>query len=340
MSGPTVLVTDHPWPSVAPEETILSSVGARLVFAPTGEESELVRLAGDADAILTCFARVGEAVVRAGTRLQVIGRYGIGVDNIAVAEATALGLLVTNTPSYCTDEVAEHTLALLLALARQVPAFDRAVHRNDWALSAAQPVHRLRGQTLGIVGLGEIGEAVAQRASALGLEVLAHHPRRRAAEVRATGAEPVSMSELAGRSDFVTLHVPLTSDTRGLVDAAFLDAMKRTAYLINTARGGVVDQEALVEALREGRIAGAAVDVVDPERLPADHPLLALPNAIVTPHVAYYSEESLLDLGRLAAENVAAVLTGRRPRSIVNPEVLSLPRWSHLAAAGNGGAGR
>jgi D-3-phosphoglycerate dehydrogenase len=339
MRVPTVLVTDHPWPSIEPEQTILSAVGARLVFASTGEEAELVDLAGDADAILTCFARVGERVVRAGPALQVIGRYGIGVDNIAVEEATSRGILVTNTPSYCTHEVAEHTLALLLTLARRVTAFDRAVRAGDWSLAAGQPVHRLHGQTLGVIGLGEIGEAVARRARALGLEVLAHHPRRSADDVRGAGAEPVSLRELARRSDFVTLHLPLTDATRGLVDAAFLAEMRPTAFLINTARGAVVDQEALVQALRDGRIAGAAVDVVDPERLPPDHPLLGLPNAIVTPHVAYYSEESLLELGRLAAENVAAVLAGRRPWSIVNPQVLALPRWSHLGREeGDGGA--
>lgn len=331
MTGPTVLVTDHPWPSTAPEEEILSAVGARLVFAATGEEPELVELAAGADAILTCFSQVGAPVVRAAKRLQVIGRYGIGVDNIAVDVATSRGVLVTNTPSYCTDEVAEHTLALMLALGRRVVAFDRAVHSGDWSLAAGQPVHRLRGQTLGIIGLGEIGAAVARRATALGLDVIAHHPRRPAADLRAAGAEPVSLADLARRADFVSVHVPLTDATEGLIDAAFLAAMKPTACLINTARGAVVDQDALVGALREDWIAGAAVDVVVGERLPADHPLLGIPNAIVTPHVAYYSEESLLDLGRLAAENVAAALAGTRPPSIVNPEVLALERWSHLA---------
>jgi phosphoglycerate dehydrogenase-like enzyme len=175
---------------------------------------------------------------------------------------------------------------------------------------------------------------VARRALALGLTVIAHHPRLPDDELSAAGAEPVSLDDLARRADFVTLHVPLTDATRGLVDAGFLRAMKPSAYLVNTARGAVIDQAALARALREGWIAGAAVDVVVPERLPPDHPLLGLPNLIVTPHVAYYSEESLLALGRLAAENVAAVLAGTRPASTVNPEVLALARWSRLAAAG------
>ncbi|MGZ4177801.1 MAG: C-terminal binding protein [Solirubrobacteraceae bacterium] len=334
MSATTVLVTDHPWPSTAPEEEILGAVGARMVFAASGEEQELVELAAGADAILTCFARVTGPVVQAAPGLQVIGRYGIGVDNIAVAEATQRGILVTNTPSYCTDEVAEHTIALMLSLGRRTVAYDRAVHAGDWSMAAGQPMHRIAGQTVGIIGFGEIGRAVARRALALGLSVIAHHPRRGEDELRAAGAEPVSLDDLARRADFVTLHVPLTDATRGLVDVGFLRAMKPSAFLVNTARGAVIDQEALARALRERWIAGAAVDVVVPERLPPDHPLLGLPNLIVTPHVAYYSEESLLALGRLAAENVAAVLAGTRPASMVNPEVLALARWSRLAAAG------
>lgn len=332
MSSTTVLVTDHPWPSVTPEEEILSAVGAQMMFAASGEEDELVALAAGADAILTCFARVTEAVVRSAPRLQVIGRYGIGVDNIAVSEASGRGILVTNTPSYCTDEVAEHTLALMLGLGRRVIVYDRAVHGGDWTMAPGLPIHRLTGQTVGIVGLGEIGQAVAYRAAALGMRVIAHHPRRSPAELRAGGAEAVSLEELARRADFVTLHLPLTDATRGLVDAAFLQKMKPSAFLINAARGAVIDQEALTRALQEGWIAGAAADVVVPERLPDDHPLLGLPNFVVTPHVAYYSEESLLDLGRMAAENVAAVLAGRRPSSIVNPSVLALKRWAALAA--------
>jgi D-3-phosphoglycerate dehydrogenase / 2-oxoglutarate reductase len=336
VSPATVLVTDHPWPSTAPEEELLAAAGARMVFAPTGDEGELVALAAEADAILICFAHVTEAVVRAAPRLRVIGRYGIGTDNIAVAEATERGILVTNTPSYCVDEVAEHTVALMLGLARSVVAYDRAVHAGDWTMAAGQPVHRLAGQTIGIIGFGEIGQGVARRAAALGLHVIAHHPLRSSDQLRAAGAEAVALPELARRADFVTLHLPLTDASRGLVDGAFLRAMKPSGFLINTARGAVVDQDALAEALREGAIAGAAVDVVVPERLPGDHPLLGLPNLLVTPHVAYYSEESLLDLGRLAAQNVAAVLAGRRPPFVVNPSVLALQRWSAL----NAGPGR
>jgi D-3-phosphoglycerate dehydrogenase len=326
-----VLVTDHPWPSVEAEVEVLAAVGARPVFAPTGEEQELVELVREAEAILTCFARVTARVVEAAPRLQVIGRYGVGVDNIAVDTATALGIPVTNVPSYCEDEVAEHALALLLALARRVVAFDGGVRAGDWSLARGQPIHRVAGSTLGVVGFGRIGRALARRAQALGLSVLASGPQGGEAELRADEVEPVALDELARRADFVSLHVPLSDATRHLVGRDFLAAMKPTAFLVNTARGPVVDREALLEALRDGWIAGAALDVFEPEPLPPGDPLLALGNLIATPHVAYYSEESLVDLGRLAAENVARVLAGRRPAALVNPGVLATERWRGLA---------
>jgi D-3-phosphoglycerate dehydrogenase len=325
-----VMVTDHPWASFDAEVEALNRAGARLAIAQTGEPQELIDLARDADAILTCFAHVSEAVVQAAERLQVIGRYGIGVDNIAVEMATARGVLVTNVPSYCEHEVAEHALALLLALARRLTTFDRAVRDGDWSLQRGAPIHRVHGQTLGIIGFGKIGRTLARKASALGLKVIAYSPREPEA-VSAAGAEPVELRELAQRADFVSLHVPLSDETTHLIDEEFLRVMKPTAVLINTARGLLVDQAALLTALNEGWIAGAAADVFSPERLDPGDPLLAAPNLIATPHVAYYSEESLVDLGRLAAENVADVLSGRLPAAIVNPEVLALERWRHLA---------
>jgi D-3-phosphoglycerate dehydrogenase len=263
----------------------------------------------------------------------VIGRYGVGVDNIAVETATALEIPVTNVPSYCEHEVSEHALALLLALARRVVVFDRSVRDGDWSLARGQPIHRVAGTTLGIVGFGRIGRTLARKAQGLGMTVVVHQPRLAEPDARAAGVEAVALDELARRADFVSLHVPLDHTTQHLVDREFLRGMKPTAFLVNTARGGIVDRDALLEALRKGWIAGAALDVVEREPLPPDDPLLALPNLIATPHVAYYSEESLVDLGRLAAENVAAVLDGRRPAWIVNPGVLAAPRWRDLAEA-------
>jgi D-3-phosphoglycerate dehydrogenase len=325
-----VLVTDFTWPSTDREAAVLAEVGARLVVAKTATEEEFLRLVADADAILTCFARVSTAVVRAGRRLQVIGRYGIGVDNIAVDEATRLGLPVTNVPAYCVDEVAEHALALLLACARGVCRYNAAVRRDDWDLKTAMPLGRVRGRVLGIVGFGKIGRSLAAKVQGLGMRVLVHDHHAAPGAVRLAGGEAAALDELLCQADFLSLHVPATSQTRGLLNAERLRRMKPTAFIINTARGALIDQDALLAALREGRIGGAALDVFEPERLPPDHPLLALPNVLATPHVAFCSEESVAELQSRAARNVAAVLSGRLPESVVNPEVLRLPRWSHL----------
>jgi D-3-phosphoglycerate dehydrogenase len=331
VSQKTVLVTDRTWSSIEPEVEVLARVGARIVEAESGAEDELLALVEDADAILTCFAKVSAEVIRAGKRLQVVGRYGIGVDNIAVEEATRLGIPVTNVPAYCLDEVAEHALALLFSFARKICLYNAAVHRGDWTLGMGSPIFRIAGRTLGIVGFGKIGQTLARKARGLRLEVLAFDRHLSAAEVRALGAEPVSLQELAERSDFVSVHTPLTPETQGLIGEPILRRMKPTAFVINTARAGIIDQDALLRALEEGSIAGAGIDVFAPERLPPDHPLLTPDNLIATPHVAFYSEESVVELEVLAAENVAAVLSGRRPRALVNPQVLELDRWAHLA---------
>ncbi|MGH2930646.1 MAG: C-terminal binding protein, partial [Solirubrobacteraceae bacterium] len=307
-----VLVTDHAWDSLHREQEALATVGATLLAATTAEESELIELAPRADAMLTCFAPVTAAVVAAAPNLRVIGRYGIGVDNIAVDAATARGIPVTNVPAYCLDEVAEHVLGLILCLARGIHRYDAAVHRSDWSLGVAAPIHRLVGRTLGIVGFGKIGRMVALRGQGLGLHVVACDPRAPDTVFTQAGVERGELAEVVARSDFLTLHVPATPETEGLIDAGLLAAMRPDAYLINTSRGSVVDQHALLQALSSGRLAGAGLDVFVPERLAPDHPLLGEPSVIATPHVAFYSEESLAELASQAARNVAEVLAGRR----------------------------
>ena len=325
-----VLVTDYTWPSTEPEAEVLAEVGAKLLVAETGSEEELLALVPGADAMLFCFAKVPASVIRAGKKLQVCGRYGIGVDNIAVDEATRLGIPVTNVPAYCLDEVAEHALALLLACARKICRFDTAVRRGEWSLQTGLPMFRVRGQTLGILGFGNIGQTLATKARAFGLRVIVYSPYTDHALHEQYEVESVTLDDLLAQADFISIHTPLTDETRHLLNAERLRQMKPTAFVINTARGGVIDQEALLKALQEGWIAGAAMDVFDPEHLPADHPLLALPNVIATPHVAFYSAESVHELEVKAAQNVAAILSGYRPASVVNPEVLKLPRWAHL----------
>lgn len=320
-----VLVTDYAWPSLATEARVLAEVGAGLIVAETGEEAELARLAPAADAILTTWKRVGPAVLDAAPRCRIVSRYGVGVDNIAVDHATSLGIVVTNVPDYCAEEVSDHAMALLLACARRVVTFATATRRGVWDVRAGRPIPRLRGQTLGLVGFGRNARALAPKAAGFGLRILAYDPWVPADAVAPFGTLVADLETLLRESDYVSLHAPLTPETRGLIDARTLRLMKPTAYLINTARGPIVDEAALHRALTEGWIAGAGLDVLATEPAEAGHPLLALENAIVTPHAAFYSEASIEELTRKAAERVVAVLRGELPPCIVNPAVVQRP---------------
>jgi D-3-phosphoglycerate dehydrogenase len=319
----TVLVTDYAFPDLDVEERVLGTVGARLLVAATGDEDELIALAPRADAILTNWKPVTARVLDAAARCRTVARYGVGLDNIDVAHATTLGIPVSNVPDFCTDEVADHTLLLLLALARRFVPLTEDLRRGGWDNQAGGMPVRLRGKTLGLVGLGAIAQAVAVRARALGMDVIAY---RRSAGDRDGVRVTTSLPELLASADVVSLHVPLDATTRGIIGQAELAAMKDTAYLINTSRGALVDTAALVRALDGGLIAGAAMDVTDPEPLPAAHPLRTHPAAIVTPHSAFYSDGAIAELAGKAARNVAQILRGEIPATIVNPEVLDSPR--------------
>lgn len=321
MGALKVLITDYAWPSVAIEREILEGIGAEVIVAETGAEDELIRLAPAADAILTCWQRTTAAVLDAAPRCRYVGRYGIGLDNIAVAHATDLGILVTNVPDFCFDEVAEHALALILACARKIVLFARDTDRGVWNLAAGRPIARLRGQTLGLIGYGGIARALADRARGLGLDVLAYTPRLTPGPLPEGGTATNDLGDLLHAADYVSIHAPATAETRHLINERTLRRMKRTAYLINTSRGALIDEDALYHALTEGWIAGAALDVLTQEPAAPDHPLLSLPNTIVTPHAAFYSEESTAELQRKTATQAAMVLTGRTPPNIVNPAV-------------------
>jgi D-3-phosphoglycerate dehydrogenase len=324
----SVLVTDHAWPSIEIEREILARAGATVVLARTGEEAELVELAAGVDAILTCWKTVSPAVLGASSRCRVVARYGVGLDNIAVDVATELGILVTNVPDYCVDEVSEHTIALLLALARRIIPFAAQTRSGGWDNAAAGTLHRVRGQTLGVIGFGRIGRATAAKAHALGMRVVAHTPSLTPDAVADAGF-PVevapSLRELLAVADVVSLHLPSTPETRGLIGAAELDCMKPAGVLLNTSRGELVDSGALAAALRAGRLGGAGIDVLAQEPPDPAEPLLGLDNVIVTPHAGFFSAESTAELQRRAAGSVAAVLRGELPAEIVNPAVLDHP---------------
>jgi D-3-phosphoglycerate dehydrogenase len=320
-----VLVTDYAWPTLEIEQRVLDAADAALIVAPPDEPGALLRLAPQADAILTCWRPIPPAALDAAARCRIVSRYGIGLDNIPVAHATELGIVVTNVPDFCLEEVADHTLALLLACARRIVSFARATHNGVWDLQAGRPLPRLAEQTLGLVGYGNIGRTVARKARGLGLKVLAYTPRLTAAAAAPWAAATNDLDRLLAESDYVSLHLPLTPATRHLIDARALRRMKPTAYLINTARGAVVDEDALHRALVEGWIAGAALDVLSQEPPRPDHPLLALANVIATPHAAFYSETAIADLQAKAARHVVQALQGQVPDHVVNSTVLEQP---------------
>ncbi len=320
---PRILITDFVWPSTAPERAVLAAVGAEVVEAPDGSETTLAALAADCDGIMTCFAQVTPAVVRAAERCRVISRYGVGVDNIAVDVATELGIPVTYVPDYCVDEVSDHVLALLLAWNRQVGFYDGIAKAGRWeGVPSPHPLTRLRGQTLGILGFGRIGRAVAQKARAFGLAILIHDPYRPAAAALPDEVAAAGLDDLLAAADYVTVHTPLDDVTRGLVGESAFRLMKPSAYLINCARGPIVDETALYAALRDGQIAGAGLDVMESGAPPASHPLFALDNVIITPHVAFLSQQSVLELQERTARATVDVLQGRLPEFLVNPAVL------------------
>jgi D-3-phosphoglycerate dehydrogenase / 2-oxoglutarate reductase len=316
---PTVLVTDYAWPSLDIERDVLAAAGASLRVAQSGDECELVELAADADAILTCFRPVTAAVLDAASHCLTVARYGVGLDNIDVAHADRLGMLVTNVPDYCVDEVSDHAAALILALARNVVPFTRDVANGRWDNTAHGPLHRLRGRTLGLVGYGAIARSLATKMRAFGMDVLAYAPSLRTSQELEAAA---SLDDLLTRADVVSLHVPLGPATRGLIGARELGLMKAGSHLVNTARGAVVDSGALSAALGSGHLAGAALDVLPTEPPDPDDPLLRAPNLILTPHAAFDSVEAVQELQRKAANNVLDILQGRRPAYPINPEVL------------------
>jgi len=321
-----VLITDHVWPNTDPERKVLEAAGAEVLISPDGEESTLIELSKDVDAIMTCFAQVTENVVRAAKKCVVIGRFGVGTDNIAVDTATELGIAVTYVPDYCIDEVSDHVIAMLNTWNRKISIFDQSVKRDGWGhLGLTMRIMRLRGKTIGIVGFGRIGQAVAKKAAAFGITVIAHDPIISGTTAKEHGAQLVDLQELLTLSDFVTLHAPLIPSTHHMIGESELNLMKKEAFLINAARGPLIDENALYKALKNGDIAGAGLDVME-DNVPArNHPLLQLDNIIITPHTAFFSQESTLELEQRAATEVVNVYQGLMPDNLYNGDVLNHP---------------
>jgi D-3-phosphoglycerate dehydrogenase / 2-oxoglutarate reductase len=315
-----VVLTDYVWASLDVERETLEGL-AELVPLQTKKPEEFLAQAADCDALLNTYAGPITAEVMARMpKCRIIARYGIGVDTIDLDAATQAGIIVTNNPTYCIEEVAEHTMALLLGCARKVAVYDRVVRGGRWELPPGKPMFRLSGQTLGLVGFGNIARQVAVRAAAFGMRVLFADPFVQDAEFNVPGKK-MALHEMLGESDFVSLHPPLTAKTRKMIDDDAFAHMKPTAFLINCSRGPIVDTDALVRALDAMTIAGCALDTTDPEPLPDPHPLRGRENVIVTPHVAWYSEQALIGLQAGAPSEVRRVLSGEWPINVVNRAV-------------------
>ena len=308
-----IAVTDSPFPSLDPAKAALARVDPELRMAKSASAEDILAAARDADAILVTYAKLPGELLRQLTRCKAIGRFGLGVDNIDIPAAAALGISVTYVPDYCMQEVSDHAMALLLATARKVPLSNKLVQSGGWEVPPIVPIHRLSGRVLGLVGFGNIPRALAPKARAFGLRVVTHDPYVSPDMLSAAGVDGVSFDRLLEMSDFVSIHAPLMPATRGLFNADVFHKMKKGAVLINTARGPLVDEAALIAALDTGQLGGAALDVVTTEPLTKDSKLLGRDNVILTPHTAFYSVEALEELQTKCAADVARVLSGEQP---------------------------
>ena len=315
-----VVLTDYVWESLDVEKKTLVGL-AELVPLQTKKPEEFIAQAADCDALLNTYAGPITAEVMAKMpRCRIIARYGIGVDTIDLDAATAAGIIVTNNPTYCIEEVAEHSMALLLAAARKVAYYDRLVRAGRWEVPPGKPLYRVAGRTLGLVGFGNIARQVAVRAGSFGMKVIYADPYVSEGQFQVPGRK-VELDALFRESDFISLHPPLTPQTRKMIGDDAFSHMKPSAVLINCARGPVVDTEALVRALDAKKIAGCALDTTDPEPLPDPHPLRGRDNVILNPHVAWYSEQALVGLQAGAPSEVKRVLSGEWPVNVVNRAV-------------------
>jgi D-3-phosphoglycerate dehydrogenase len=318
-----VMITDVSFPDVELEQTELSAIGASLVRLDCKTAGDVIQQCKEADALLVQYAPITAEVLKSLPRLKVISRYGIGYDMFDVPAATRNHVAACNVPGYCVEEVASHALSLILYWARRLNTYQQDVRNQRWNLvqvDGAHRVHRLRGQTLGLVGAGRIAQVLGRMANSLGLNVIYYDPYITGNPFDAL--RPVEWDELIRTSDIVSIHCPLTEETRGLFNETALRSMKPSAVLVNTSRGALVCNSALDKALRQGWIAGAGLDNLETEPPDWEDPLLSAPNLLVTPHVAFYSEESLKDLQRLTAQAVADIYRRQSPEGLLNPEIL------------------
>lgn len=313
-----VVVTDYEFDSLDIEKEELKKIDALLVAGKCKKEEEIIELAHDADGILNQYTMVTKKVIDSLEKCKVIVRYGIGINTIDVPAATSKGIYVVNVPDYCIEEVAIHAFSLILSLARRVVFMNNKFKVNSCNYISAKPIRRLSTMKLGLLGFGNIARRVTKIAIASGFTCLSYDSYVSGESMAEYGCSKVDLITLLKESDFISIHVPLNKDTHHLIGEEEISMMKSTAYIINTSRGSIIDENALVEALVKNKIAGAALDVVEVEPIERDNPLLKLDNVILTPHVAWYSEEAMIELRVKAVHEIIRVLNGELPKSWVN----------------------
>jgi D-3-phosphoglycerate dehydrogenase len=317
----TVVLSDNKAVDPTDRAEILEAAGAEIELLDDATPETVAAAVQGADALIVdAYTPVTAETLAASDTLRVVGRAGIGVDNIDLEAAAEHGVTVLNVPDYCLEEVATHALALLLACVRGIPTHDRAVKAGDWDWQRHRPVNRMAGRTLGLVGFGSIARRLAARLRTFGLELVAADPFVGAARMADYDVEKVAFGALLDRADYVSVHAPLSADTRGLLSTPEFERLADHAVLVNTARGPVIDERALVDALEAGEIAGAGLDVLESEPPGPDNPLLDREDVVLTPHAGWYSEESQADVSTGVAEGVAAVLRGETPTGVLDPE--------------------
>ncbi|TQI68327.1 C-terminal binding protein [Clostridium sp. KNHs216] len=317
-----VVITDFEYPNVDQEIKIITESGAELMPCHLKSEDEIIAAVKDADAVIVQYADITKNIIDRMERCKVIIRYGIGVNNIDSDAATSKGIYVCNVPDYGVDEVSNHAISMLMALIKKLPVITKALRGGDWGYTSTVPLFRMAGSTLGLVGLGRIPSLVAKKMAGFDVRILAFDPYVTAEDAEKRGVRLVDFETLCKESDFISIHCPLTASTTHMFDKNVFQMMKKTAYLINTSRGPVINEKDLIEALRTGEIAGAGLDVYEKEPISSDSELLKMDNVIATPHSAWYSEEAISTLQRKVAEEVVNILGGGRPINCTNKALL------------------
>jgi D-3-phosphoglycerate dehydrogenase len=318
-----VVITDCDHGSIDEEKEEFERMGAELILAQVTKEEDLIRVCKDADGLLNQYALLTRNVFQNLPKCKVASRYGVGVDSVDLKAATDLGVIIANVPDYCMDEVSNQTISMILTLVRKTAFFDRKVKTGHWDFRMGIPIYRTRGKTLGLIGSGRIGLEVAKKISTFGVKAIAFDPYL---EKGPEGIDLADFDTVLKESDFISIHCPLNDSTRHLIGEREFRKMEKKPIIINTSRGPIIDEKALIGALAEGRISAAGLDVLEKEPPDPENPLLKMENVVLSPHIGFYSVESISELKRRTAINVVDVLSGRWPKSVVNREVIGKTR--------------